>query len=290
MTAQPPVRLYNPNTAPFTSADPIPGGKLIATAAKVGSKAAKKAKTVRQSTRTKNSCNSFEQGTLIVMADGSSTPIEDVVIGDEVLSSDGTVQSVQPVVELIRYHSERVWVDLTITTAEGVSPLVATDEHPFWVLEGIEAVAGAPLSSNTSCMWVNAVDLNVGDVLLTATGETALVSATDTRTATVWAYNFTVANTHTYYAGEQPVLNHNARVDGCGLPPLRNGRLSGNLPKNISAGATIAQLKAGLAKLQTSIHNRKNPRGHYGKLDEGHASRIARERRLAAQIESRLSR
>jgi RHS repeat-associated protein len=213
----------------------IPGGKLIATAVKVGKsavKVAKKAKALKRKKKSKGKCNSFEAGTPIVMADGTDTPVEDIVIGDEVLSSDGTVQSVQPVIGLIRYQSERLWVDLTITTVEGASPLVTTDEHPFWVLDGTDAAAGLPVGEDTTGAWVNAVDLKVGDVLLTASGETALVSGTQTRESVEWAYNFTVANTHTYYAGDEPVLTHNAQAcpvtfSAHALRQMRGGRGDG---------------------------------------------------------------
>jgi hypothetical protein len=109
-------------------------------------------------------------------------------------------------------------VYLAITTGNGVSDLAATDEHPFWVLDGTDATAGLPVGEDTTGVWVNAVDLKVGDVLLTASGETALVSGTQTRESVEWAYNFTVANTHTYYAGEEPVLTHNEQI--CTSPSL----------------------------------------------------------------------
>lgn len=83
----------------------------------------------------------------------------------------------------------------------------ATAEHPFWV-QAPGSVAGE---------WVNAGDLVAGATLLTADGTTATVLDVKGYDTTEWAYNFTVADLHTYFVGDEPVLVHNAGP-GCVVP------------------------------------------------------------------------
>ena len=89
------------------------------------------------------------------MADGSHAPIEDVELGDQVWAVDpeSGVSGPRPVTALIEGHGTKQLVDVTV----GGHTVVATDEHPFWVVDG---ETGA---------WVDAQDLKAGDVLLTLT-------------------------------------------------------------------------------------------------------------------------
>jgi hypothetical protein len=84
----------------------------------------------------------------------------------------------------------------------------ATDGHPFWV-EGRDE-------------WVDAGDLQVGDVLLTEDGTTATVDAVRAYTMVGRVFNLTVQGLHTYYAGAELVLVHNAaRACGSDDDPAR---------------------------------------------------------------------
>ncbi|MFE6650217.1 polymorphic toxin-type HINT domain-containing protein [Nocardioides sp. NPDC057772] len=82
-----------------------------------------------------------------------------------------------------------------VRLADGTT-IDATDEHPFWV-EGEQA-------------WVDAIDLEPGDVLIEADGDKNLVFATLVTEQDLTAYNFTVEDLHTYFVGVDDVLVHNA--------------------------------------------------------------------------------
>ena len=155
--------------------------------------------------------NSFPAGTLVLMGDGGSTPIERVHEGDEVLATDPATGSTraEPVTDLITGTGEKRLVTLVVDTdgaaGERTDTITATDRHPFWT-------PGPGL-------WTDAVDLTAGTELRTSTGADVEVTAVATRTVEQTVHNLTVAGTHTYYvlAGSTPVLVHNAKKNKCSL-------------------------------------------------------------------------
>ncbi|MFF6811836.1 polymorphic toxin-type HINT domain-containing protein [Streptomyces sp. NPDC012403] len=146
------------------------------------------------------SCNSFVPGTEVLMADGTTKPIEDVEIGDEVLATDpGTGRTeVKTVTAEIIGEGPKNLVTLTISVDGEEVGITATDGHPFWV-PGLDE-------------WIDAGRLAVGQELRTVTGKTVRITgiAHAQRPATV--HNLTVTDLHTYYvlAGDLPVLVHNS--------------------------------------------------------------------------------
>lgn len=190
----------------------VPGGKIIGAVAhaavRVASKTAKAFRTVSKPARRAGpkvtKCNSFEADTPVVMADGSSKAIEDVIVGDEVASSDTKISSNQHVTALIRYSKVHVWVDLTVkargSRAETIS---ATAGYPFWVLRDR---ASAVLADGT---WLDAKKVQVGSRLVMDDGRIARVTGVNTRVENGWAYNLNISKTHTYHAGQVAVLTHN---------------------------------------------------------------------------------
>lgn len=156
--------------------------------------------------------NSFVPGTRVLMADGSTKPIEDVQPGDKVKATDPeTGQTrVETVTAAITGDGVKNLVKITIDTdgASGskTAQVTATDGHPFWVPELDE--------------WINATNLQPGQWLRTGAGtyvQVAAVARWSTQRAAV--HNLTVADTHTYYvsAGDTPVLVHNDNNPTCPL-------------------------------------------------------------------------
>ncbi|MER5386937.1 ricin-type beta-trefoil lectin domain protein [Streptomyces sp. NPDC002688] len=144
----------------------------------------------------------FLAGTQILLADGTSKNIEDIQLGDEVLSTDpesGETNS-QPVTALIHTEADKHLNELSIEDPSGTHKITSTAEHPFWV----PAVGE----------WTNAGDLKPGMLLLTADGTIAKIKANRAYTDRVRTYNLTIAEQHTYYvlAGTTPVLVHNSCV------------------------------------------------------------------------------
>lgn len=148
--------------------------------------------------------NSFVPGTRVVLGDGSTAPIEDIDVGDEVLSFDPRTgdEGARPVIRLMEGDGEKTLVDISVTDAAG-SPgsVTATAEHPFWVPE--------------QAKWVDADDLETGTLLRERTGDWTRVDSVQERTDSDQSvHNFTVADLHTYYvtAGRTPVLVHNSNT------------------------------------------------------------------------------
>ncbi|PSK91304.1 intein/intein [Murinocardiopsis flavida] len=146
--------------------------------------------------------NSFVPGTPVLLGDGSTRPIEDVEVGDDVLAFDprtGT-EGPRPVTRLIEGTGTKSLVDITVVDDSGRSGRVtATAEHPFWVPESAE--------------WVDAADLGTDTRLRTGTGAWTQVETVRPRTeGDQRVHNLTVADLHTFYvaAGRTPVLVHNS--------------------------------------------------------------------------------
>ncbi|MGW0466194.1 polymorphic toxin-type HINT domain-containing protein [Streptomyces sp. NPDC003027] len=148
--------------------------------------------------------NSFVPGTKVLMADGSTKPIEKVKTGDKIKATDPRTGEtrIETVTAEIRGQGLKKLVTVTIdvdgSAGSKTAQVTATDGHPFWVPE---------LGS-----WIDATDLTSGEWLQTSTGTHVQVTAVRRWTgqgATV--HNLTVSDVHTYYvvAGSAPVLVHN---------------------------------------------------------------------------------
>ena len=139
---------------------------------------------------------SFAAGTLVATPEGLK-PIEDVHAGDWVLARDPDTGALEPKRVTFAYSSihEDVLI-LTIRQPDGEEELiVTTSEHPFYV----EGKA-----------WVAAGELTVEDVLVTLTGETLSIGSIEFVAQARTAYNFEVADFHTYGVGDSQVWVHNA--------------------------------------------------------------------------------
>ncbi|MFD7311957.1 polymorphic toxin-type HINT domain-containing protein [Promicromonospora sp. NPDC059942] len=158
--------------------------------------------------------NSFDAGTLVLMADGSRKSIEDVELGDEVIATDpeSGEQGPRKVVDLIRHGGLHTMVDVELSDGSHVD---ATDEHPFWVPSERE--------------WVHAIDLNAGDAVTTTEGSTVTVTGIAVSQTDLTAYNLTIADLHTYHVGTADVLVHNAGEapvpDMSALKKMKDGKL-----------------------------------------------------------------
>ncbi|MGW6935388.1 polymorphic toxin-type HINT domain-containing protein [Lentzea sp. NPDC054927] len=152
--------------------------------------------------------NSFAAGTPVLMADGSTKPIEDVQLGDEVQATDPTTGETGPraVTDLIVGTGEKELVQVTLdtdgTSGDETDAVTATGGHPFWVSD--------------KGVWRDAKDLASGDDVRTEEGSSLEVVGTTTRTEYLTVYNLTVDGLHTYYAlaGTTPVLVHNCGGEG----------------------------------------------------------------------------
>ncbi|GAA4119422.1 hypothetical protein GCM10022284_75170 [Streptomyces hundungensis] len=148
--------------------------------------------------------NSFMPGTRVLMADGTSEPIEEVRVGQQVLATapETSHTGARAVSRVIVGDGEKHLVEVTIDTdgpaGDATGVLAATAGHPFW--------------ADNQHQWLDAKDLKKGDKLRTPTGELRDVVNTRAWTEHHKVYNLTVDDLHTYYvlAGTTPVLVHNS--------------------------------------------------------------------------------
>ncbi|WP_459647826.1 RICIN domain-containing protein [Kitasatospora sp. Ki12] len=141
--------------------------------------------------------NSFPAGTQVLLADGSHKAIEAVRSGDRVLATDPEVRTSrgEPVTNTFSHNTEHL---VTVSFDHG-GRFETTAWHRVYVPQR---------------GWTFAIDLHVGDQLLSPDGVKQVV--TDLRDengiAPTRVYDLTVSNLHTFYvlAGNAPVLVHNA--------------------------------------------------------------------------------
>ncbi|GLW12288.1 hypothetical protein Misp01_74160 [Microtetraspora sp. NBRC 13810] len=155
--------------------------------------------------------NSFVPGTPVLMADGTSKPIEDVKVGDHVIATDPEtgITGPRPVTTLITGDGTKNLVKLTIdidgTRGTATDVVTATDEHPFWIPALRE--------------WLPAGQLQPGMWLQTSAGTHVQLTAVQKWTTTQRVHNLTVDELHTYHvvAGTTPVLVHNCPAEKPGF-------------------------------------------------------------------------
>jgi RHS repeat-associated protein len=148
--------------------------------------------------------HSFVVGTSVTLADGTDKPIEQVQPGDTVLATDpitGQTETRQ-VTHTIRTDNDTQFVDLTVHdggSAKGPT-LTTTEHHPFW--------------SVTQGRWVDAGDLETGELLRTSAGTYVQIGTVRKHHAEQPTYDLTVDGIHTYYvgAGGASVLVHNCNL------------------------------------------------------------------------------
>jgi RHS repeat-associated protein len=138
---------------------------------------------------------SFTGETLVLMADGSTKPISEVKVGDEVLAADPQSGDKAPkTVTAVMVHQDNV---LDLVTEDGAK-VTTTEDHPFW--------------NETDRQWQRADQLGRGDRLSSASGQPIRVRGLSAGTARMAdAYNITISDLHTYYVlvGASVALVHN---------------------------------------------------------------------------------
>ncbi|WIN00109.1 polymorphic toxin-type HINT domain-containing protein [Actinoplanes oblitus] len=151
--------------------------------------------------------NSFVAGTPVLMADGTTKPIEQIKPGDQVMA--GSVDTNQPTPERVSATivgaGDKNLIDIDVEATDGTQATVtATDGHPFWVDND-----GSPRTPGGD--WINAAELRQGQWLKTSTGTLVRVAGTHAYTQHTQVYNLTVDDLHTYYvlAGKTAALVHN---------------------------------------------------------------------------------
>ena len=135
----------------------------------------------------------FVAGTLVTTEDGQE-PIEEIEVGDKVLSENETTGEVAVKTVTETYINE---TDELIHIGVNGETISATPTHPFYV---------------DKLGWTLARSLRAGDVLVLSNGELVTVEWVqhEILESPIKVYNFEVQDFHTYFVGESSVLVHNA--------------------------------------------------------------------------------
>ncbi|MFE0688237.1 polymorphic toxin-type HINT domain-containing protein [Streptomyces xiamenensis] len=172
------------------------------------------AQDARKSTR----CHSFIPGTSVLMADGSEKSIEHVEVGDEVLAADPETgeTSARRVTAELSSAGYKELVELSLSP-EGTDDafVVATKGHPFWELG--------------QRVWIEAGELEPGDLLATTLGLPVEIVEIRKSVKLSQVHNLTVEGLHTYYVvvGSVPTLVHNSSCQGPVSPSEPPSRVAG---------------------------------------------------------------
>ncbi|GGZ37625.1 hypothetical protein GCM10010387_34760 [Streptomyces inusitatus] len=173
--------------------------------------------------------HSFLPGTMVLLAGGGKKKIEDVELGDKILTTDPETGEnvVREVVGTIVTEDDKEFVDLTVTTTKGASSLVSTVNHPFWV--------------ESEQKWIGAGDLRPGMELHTPQGERVELTGQRFFEKQQRTHDLTISGVHAYYvlAGATPVLVHNCSSANGGkygnLQPAGAGNEINHIPANSSS-------------------------------------------------------
>ena len=145
----------------------------------------------------------FVSGTEIRMSDGTVKPIEDVVIGDQLIGKDGAINTV---LEYIR----PVLGSRSLISFNGGVPFI-TDDHPVLMADGSwkSVDPAATLSKYAKLTDRNITQLTVGDVVATADGTGFAITSIEYHSASadLQLYNFSLDGNHTYVANNLVVHN-----------------------------------------------------------------------------------
>ena len=133
-------------------------------------------------------CSCFAAGTPVITERGTM-PIEEIQLGDRVLAQD--VETGEIAYKPVFKTTVRPPVELVKITTKN-SDLLCTGGHPFWI-DGHD--------------WLYASELLPGMKFHTASGSEE-ITAVEEAGRKEQAYNLIVADFHTYFAGETPVLSH----------------------------------------------------------------------------------
>ena len=155
----------------------------------------------------------FVAGTLVTTEDGQK-PIEEIQVGDKVLSENPETGEIAYKTVEETYINE---TDELIHVHINGETISATPNHPFYV---------------DKLGWTLAKNLRAGDVLVLSNGEFVVVEwiQHEILENPIKVYNFEVEDFHTYFVGESSVLVHNMCQTSTDTPKPGDADYVGPIP------------------------------------------------------------
>ncbi len=170
-------------------------GSYVAKGAKFSTKAASKLKKGKATGRVRkaiNACNCFTAGTKVLTDEGEKN-IEDIEVGDKVLSKDEETgeEAYKEVTATFNHETDEIY-----KIHVGDQIIESTFNHPFWV---------------DGKGWTFVKDLKVGDLLVQSDGNTLKIESIELEHKHVTVYNMTVDEFHTYFVSDLGIWVHNTK-------------------------------------------------------------------------------
>ncbi|WP_458120145.1 polymorphic toxin-type HINT domain-containing protein [Paenibacillus sp. Z6-24] len=151
-----------------------------------------------------NACNCFTAGTKVKTDQGDKN-IEDIEVGDQVLSKDEATgqEDYKTVTATFNHMAEEIY-----TIYVGGQEIESTYNHPFWVDDK---------------GWTYVKDLKVGDWLVEDDGTKQQIEKIELEQRQARVYNMTVADFHTYFVSDLGIWVHNTNNGDCDLGGIIEG-------------------------------------------------------------------
>ncbi len=179
----------------------------------------------------------FVPGTLVLMADGSTKPIEDIVAGEWVMGDnpeDNKPPKAYIVTDILESQTNRI-IRITLDDDDGFGGSIeSTGKHPYW-------------TENRG--WQYAENIQAGDVFRDENGGINSVVSVETEFRESPTYNLTVDQVHTYFVVTEgkSVLVHN--IDPFEIEFTRSVDLSESFQRGPLKGRTLASVIAETKRL-----------------------------------------
>jgi hypothetical protein len=152
-------------------------------------------------------CACFVGDTLINLIGNEQTTINNIKLGDVVMSYNVTTKKMEPnkVLEIFSKSTE----DLIKYTFENGTTIISTEDHPFYV-NGFNIASYDPIKTFED-YELNSEQIKIGDIVNLSTDITTEIVDIQEYRENNKVYTFVVENNHNYYANN--VLVHNKRLE-----------------------------------------------------------------------------
>ncbi|WP_244878761.1 polymorphic toxin-type HINT domain-containing protein, partial [Saccharibacillus kuerlensis] len=202
-------------------------------------------------------CNCFTTGTQVKTDQGDKN-IEDIQVGDQVLSKDDVTgeEGYKTVTATFNHIADEIY-----TIHVGGQKIESTYNHPFWV-EGKG--------------WTYVKDLKVGDELTQADGTKLEIDKIELEQRQARVYNMTVDEFHTYFVSDLGIWVHNTNNSNCNINCINEvTNLLVKMPE--FSGSTREQLLSAVqdAEFKKIVNELYRPGATFG--DGGTASILVEE-------------
>lgn len=171
-----------------------------------------------------NGCCCFPAGTPVATEFGMIR-IEEIRVGQLVYARDPATgeTKLKPVTQLMITKAKPLYVLVTEGVRGNLESMEVTDNHPYWVKDR---------------GWIDAVQLEKGMVLQSLGDGELTVSSLKKADRDEVTYNFTVADFHTYFAGNQKAFVHNCACAVAAEALAKSAPQAGWIAKNLYSKLT----------------------------------------------------